>query len=310
MDSHSIAPQVLDAAPVLTPHFAHGRNETLAEMAQRDLDAALQLLVERARYITGASGAAIALRAKGEMICRASAGPSAPALGAGLQLNSGLTGECVRTGRVLRCDDAEHDSRVNRESCRALGIRSVMVTPLLREREVIGVFELLADRSYAFEERDVIALERLSEMVLTALDHAEAAHRAIDEINAPHGEPVTGDEEAKPTPTPANENKPEIALVSKPAEQPESQLEPVPAHAAKAGNCQSCGFPVSEGRTFCIDCEEARHSGETPAANGETPAFLSDFSLRQESWFQTHMYTIGTVLMIALTLVLLFFKFR
>src|SRR5580693_2593719 len=35
---------------------------SLAEMAHRDLDAALQLLAERAQYITGASGAAIALR--------------------------------------------------------------------------------------------------------------------------------------------------------------------------------------------------------------------------------------------------------
>src|SRR5215467_6827654 len=54
--------------------------KSLSEMAQRDLNAALQLLAERAQYITGASGAAIALREDGEMICRASAGPSAPAL--------------------------------------------------------------------------------------------------------------------------------------------------------------------------------------------------------------------------------------
>ena len=57
---------------------------SLAEMAQSDLDATLQLLAERAQYITGASGAAIALR-RGEhadMLCRASAGSNAPDLGA------------------------------------------------------------------------------------------------------------------------------------------------------------------------------------------------------------------------------------
>src|SRR5207253_5602026 len=36
--------------------------KSLTEMAQRDLDATLQLLAERAQYISGASGAAIALR--------------------------------------------------------------------------------------------------------------------------------------------------------------------------------------------------------------------------------------------------------
>ena len=34
--------------------------KSLTEMARRDLDATLQLLAERAQYITGASGAAIA----------------------------------------------------------------------------------------------------------------------------------------------------------------------------------------------------------------------------------------------------------
>src|ERR1700720_2009792 len=43
--------------------------KSLSEMAQRDLDATLQLLVERAQYITGASGTAIALREGETMIC-------------------------------------------------------------------------------------------------------------------------------------------------------------------------------------------------------------------------------------------------
>src|SRR6202451_1027445 len=163
---------------------AEDSGKSLTEMAQRDLEAALQLLAERAQYITGASGAAIALLEEREMICRASAGPSAPELGAEVQVKSGLTGESVRTRQVLRCDDAETDTRVNRESCRALGIKSVMVVPMFREEEVIGVFELLADRANAFEQRDVTALERLAVMVQTGLEHADAAKRALVEIAA------------------------------------------------------------------------------------------------------------------------------
>src|SRR6202023_3196363 len=153
-------------------------------MAHRYLEAALQLLAERAQYITGASGAAIALIEDSGMICRASAGPSAPILGAEVHVKSSLTGESVRARQVLRCDDAETDPRVNRESCRALGIKSVMVVPLIREQEVIGVFELLADRANAFEERDITALQRLAEMVQTGLEHADAAKRALQEIAA------------------------------------------------------------------------------------------------------------------------------
>ena len=90
---------------------AEDGGRSLAEMAQRDLDAALQLLADRAQYITGASGAAIALRRSGknDMLCRASSGANAPELGALLSTEFGLSGESVRTRQPLRCDDAERD---------------------------------------------------------------------------------------------------------------------------------------------------------------------------------------------------------
>src|SRR5579862_8656790 len=156
--------------------------KSLSEMAQRDLDATLQLLVERAQYITGASGAAIALRQGETMVCCASSGASAPELGAHLQIDSGLSAESVKTRQILHCDDAENDPRVNRESCRALGIASVVVMPLVRDEEVYGVFELLSGRPRAFEERDHIALNRLAEMIQTAVEHSEAAKRAEKEL--------------------------------------------------------------------------------------------------------------------------------
>jgi putative methionine-R-sulfoxide reductase with GAF domain len=293
-------------------------------MAQRDLEAALQLLAERAQYITGASGAAIALLEESEMICRASAGPSAPELGAEVQVKSGLTGESVRTRQVLRCDDAETDSRVNRESCRALGIKSVMVVPLIREQEVIGVFELLADRANAFEERDVTALERLAEMVQTGLEHADAAKRALQEIAAKNEQAAAQRKEPKPPePAPALElqkaTAPPVASVPAPESSETTLLKPAqsepvrPKAVDKIRNCESCGFPVSEGRTLCLDCEAARLSGDSPAplASGQAPAFLSQFGTRREQgWLGSHIYTIGTVLIVALTVVLLVLRLR
>ena len=149
---------------------------SLAEMAQRDLDSALQLLADRAQFITGASGAAIALRRSGmnDMQCRASAGSNAPELGALLSTEFGLSGESVRTKRALRCDDAERDARVNREVCRHLGIASVVVMPVVHDDEVMGVFELFSGRANAFGERDISAVKRLSEMVETAVRMAHA----------------------------------------------------------------------------------------------------------------------------------------
>lgn len=149
---------------------------SLSDMAQRDLDAALQLLADRAQYITGASGAAIALRRDGrkDMLCRASSGSNAPELGALLSAEFGLSGESVRTRRLLRCDDAERDARVNREVCRQLGIASVVVMPVVNDDEVLGVFELFSGKTNAFGDRDLSAVQRLSEMVEAAVRLAKA----------------------------------------------------------------------------------------------------------------------------------------
>jgi putative methionine-R-sulfoxide reductase with GAF domain len=190
MDSHSIldhdgevpeskAPD--SQANVRFPGEDGGRS--LAEMAERDLSATLQLLAERAQYITGATGAAIALRDHDHMVCRASAGSSAPEVGTQLQINSGLSGESVRTRQTLRCDDASTDTRVNRESCEALGISSVVVMPLLRGDEVIGVFELFSNQANVFETRDIAALERMGAMVHAALEHS-AASLGLDPLPA------------------------------------------------------------------------------------------------------------------------------
>jgi putative methionine-R-sulfoxide reductase with GAF domain len=339
-----VPPPVSSAAkeeflPPLPSHVsADAGSKSLMEMARRDLEAALQLLAERAQYITGASGAAIALREGSAMICRASAGPSAPELGAEVQIKSGLTGESVRTRKVLRCDDAETDSRVNRESCRALGIKSVMVVPLLREQEVTGVFELLADRANAFEERDVTALERLAEMVQIGLEHADAAKRALQEIaakNAQATEPQAAQQkeprppETAPAPAPAEteprkidpeqiKTDPSVVVASAPkpsdTNAPKLDARPVrPPELDKIRKCEACGFPVSEGRTLCLDCEAARLSGESPAplASNQAPAFLAKFETRKEQgWLGSHIYTIGTVLIVILTVVLLVLRLR
>lgn len=177
-------PQSPMAPRVRFPGEDGGRS--LAEMAQRDLDAALQLLADRAQYITGASGAAIALRRSGmsDMLCRASTGSNAPELGALLSTEFGLSGESVRTRKALRCDDATRDARVNHEVCRQLGIASVVVMPVVNDDEVLGVFELFSGKANAFGDRDLSAVQRLSEMVETAVRLAHATQALPEQLQA------------------------------------------------------------------------------------------------------------------------------
>lgn len=151
-----------------------------------DLAAALQLIAERSRSLVRASGAAIALAdaEPDSMVCRASSGEDAPPAGARLQVGSGFSGECVRKGRVLRCDDTETDEYVDRESCRALGIRSILAVPVRAGDESVGLLEVFSRQPQAFGESDGVVLQRLSETVLDAANRAARAE-SLPPLGAP-----------------------------------------------------------------------------------------------------------------------------
>ncbi|MFZ0732359.1 MAG: GAF domain-containing protein [Candidatus Sulfotelmatobacter sp.] len=142
-----------------------------------NLSAALQLIAERALELLRASGSAIALAEKdpGFMVCRASSGSDAPPTGARLQVGSGFSGECVKTGRLLRCDDSETDARVDRESCRALGIRSMLAAPVRVDDKSVGLIEAFSAEPNAFSEIDGRVLQRFADTVLAAINRATRA---------------------------------------------------------------------------------------------------------------------------------------
>jgi len=156
------------------------------EVLGADLGAALQLLAARTQTLIHASGAAIALAHHDPefMICRAAAGPDAPPVGARLHVGSGFSGECVRTGRLLRCDDSENDSRVDPESCRALGIRSMIAVPVRTGEKSVGILEAFSAKPNAFRESESRVLQRLAETVLAAVNRAARAEN-LPPLEAP-----------------------------------------------------------------------------------------------------------------------------
>src|SRR5690348_13586087 len=141
-----------------------------ASAAKTELDSILKRLTERVQYITGATGAALGLLEGTDMVCRATSGTTAPDLGVHLETWKGLSGECVRSGETLRCDNVEFDARVDVESCRRMGVQSIVVTPLRRNNVLVGIFELFSSQPYAFQDRDVATLQRTAELVNKELE--------------------------------------------------------------------------------------------------------------------------------------------
>lgn len=139
------------------------------DLAQCDLVSALRLLLDRARSLTHASGAAIALADGSDVVCRARSGV-APDLGARFKPDAGLSGEAVRTGVTVHCSDTNEDPRVDRAACQHLNIRSVLIEPIVNEKVVIGVIEVFSASPKSFDDRDTAHLARLARLIAAMLD--------------------------------------------------------------------------------------------------------------------------------------------
>ena len=177
----------------------------------------LAVVAQRAQAFTNASGVAIALSEGNadEIVCRARSGGSAPDVGASLRVEGTFTGLCIQTGKELRCDDCETDTRVDNAAIRALGIRSMVVTPIREDNRVVGVLAAFAPTPHAFTITHVAVLKTMADQISALLQkerrareenpQAEPARLAIP--------PIT----AKPVAVPAPPQATPPAVVIKPS---------------------------------------------------------------------------------------------
>ena len=187
MDGHSRMPSLALRSQLRVANAAHPASgfravpvneEVEIHPAELDLEPAISAITERAQHLTAATGAAIALRAGDEIVCRARAGRTAPDLGVRLQTDTGISAEAVRSGEIMPCHDAERNPRVDLASCRRLGVRSILVSPLRHYRRTLGVFEVLSSSPGAFDERDVATMQLLSGMMVAAISRISSLKRA------------------------------------------------------------------------------------------------------------------------------------
>jgi GAF domain-containing protein/Sel1 repeat-containing protein/PilZ domain-containing protein len=132
-----------------------------------DSAAALNLITDCALEWTEAGGAALALLTGERMTCRARSGDMAPPLGAAIDVNHGLSGECIRSHQMVSAEDTENDPHVDREACRALGIGSILAVPVMAGSRILGLLEVFSPFSRAFTQAHQTLLHQLIEVIPT-----------------------------------------------------------------------------------------------------------------------------------------------
>jgi len=130
----------------------------------------LAVIAQRAQAFTNASGAAIALSngSASEIICRARSGSSAPDVGAIMRVEGAFTGLCIQSGKELRCDDADTDTRWTPPACAPWNSLHGG-NPIKEEDRVLGVLVVFASAAYAFSITHVAVLKTMAEQISSLL---------------------------------------------------------------------------------------------------------------------------------------------
>ena len=242
----------------------------LAQTAALEFQATLQLLIERARFLTAASGVAIALKQGGQFLYLASGGDGAPEAGTTVDVSKESIRECLEQQKPARSKTGD--------------VLFTMAVPIINDGVVTGFFELLGYSE--LQEQDTQAIIRLADMVNIAIENRTAAEetekRLVDRFS----------EFNRPAIVPSLWHAPQSASNQQP-ETPE-----LPAPAAEVQKCISCGFPVSKGRRLCVECDQ-----EMGPAN--PPAEIFSTNQKEQSWISVHGYTIASALVTAAALAII-----
>jgi diguanylate cyclase (GGDEF)-like protein/PAS domain S-box-containing protein len=169
---------------------AHWSKELLAVQSAiattpGDINQVMDLIVEGAlRVIPHAGGALVEMRDAGVGEYRAGSGMAAPFIGLREGFGGTLFEQCVLTGRAQYCPDTQHDPHVDAAACRAVGIASILLAPIVYEGAVIGGLKLFGLCTAAFDEQDLLIAQLLAGLITTGLARMERrdAHNQLDRM--------------------------------------------------------------------------------------------------------------------------------
>ena len=159
--------------------------------ASGDFDRVLEAVVEGAlRTMSRAEGAVVEWVEGDEMVYRAAAGAAKGQEGLRLSIHSSLSGFAVLNGQSVLCPDTDLDPRVDREACRRIGVRAMVIVPLRDEAGVVGVLKIFASQPDALSEVELLTTQLLAGPINAGMtrvamktaeqdrDRAQAAARA------------------------------------------------------------------------------------------------------------------------------------
>jgi diguanylate cyclase (GGDEF)-like protein len=153
--------------------------QTAIATSSFDLDTVMRTAAAEAQRLTGAEAAVVEIPDGEDLVYRAACGTAEPYLGFRLRQEGAISGLALRTGEIVLCDDSELDERVDRDACRRVGARSMVVVPLLHDGKAAGVLKVYSNSVAAFDGRHA----QLLSMIATLIGAAIARSNLLADLN-------------------------------------------------------------------------------------------------------------------------------
>lgn len=147
--------------------------QTSLSQVNLNLKDMMDIVVQKTNELTDASGSIIEILEGDKLIYHHAEGAALSFLGLEIPIQGSFSGLCLHLNQTLICHDSEDDDRVNREACRKVNLRSMIVTPLRYGDKTIGVLKNYSAKANHFDEVVFQAVSLLNVLLSSAFGKAK-----------------------------------------------------------------------------------------------------------------------------------------
>jgi diguanylate cyclase len=133
----------------------------------------LRTVVDEALALTNADAAVVELPEGPDLVYRAVAGSAEPFFGLRIPADGSASGYCLANVEPLVVEDTDTDERVDREACRQVGARSLVIVPLIHAGRTAGVLKVYSAEPGKVGPDEARVLGLLGNVIGTGLARAE-----------------------------------------------------------------------------------------------------------------------------------------
>lgn len=209
---------------------------------ERQFEGVLALIADRARMVANATGIAIGILTRDQLVYRAGSGCAAGHVGRQATAVLSSSTHSGERKEILRVENVETDGRIEGAICREREAKAVLMIPIYCERVVAGVLEVLFSDPHTFDDPEMRTYRLMAGLVEEAI---------LNDIQL-------GTKDAPATQPLAVQHS--VAQTSSQRQGSCRQDQP----ASRFSNAQLCGAPTVVTRTRSNPCPPARDVRTVP----------------------------------------------